>query len=574
MRQQTLFMPTMREAPSDADAASHKLLLRAGCIRPLASGVYTYLPLGWRVLNRIASIIRQEMDASGSQELLMPAMQPAELWEQSGRYEQYGPELIRLHDRHRREFALGPTHEEVITSLVRNERFSYRQFPMTMYQIQTKFRDERRPRFGLLRGREFLMKDAYSFDITWEGLDAAYRRMHEAYTRIFTRCGLNFRVVEADAGTIGGEGGTHEFMALADIGEDTVVACGCCGYGANLEKAEVRRRDPDDNASAAGIASKLPEEFHTPGTRTIEELVRAYQLDAGKLIKTLIYLSDGQPAAVLVLGCHEVNESKVKQYLGSELLEMADPETTARVTGAPVGFAGPIGLSIPVLVDQAVADLKDGTAGANRKDTHIRHVVPGRDFPLDRTGDFRNTVEGEPCPRCEEGILSFYRGIEVGHVFKLGTKYSVKLGAYVLNPAGEETALIMGCYGIGISRLMAAIVEQHHDGNGIVWPEAIAPFQVHIVPAAIHDNTQRSAAEGLYRRLLAVGIEALLDDREERPGVKFKDSDLIGIPYRIVVGKHTADGVVEVKARTEQEPRLMKIEEAVFFFTQRKSNMW
>ncbi|MCM3270544.1 proline--tRNA ligase [Paenibacillus elgii] len=558
MRQQNLLMPTLREVPSDAEAVSHRLMLRAGLIRPLAAGVYTYLPLGRRALRKAEAIVREEMDRIGAQEVLLPAMQPAELWRESGRYDVYGPELVRLHDRHDREFALGPTHEEVVTALVRDEISSYRKLPLTVYQIQTKFRDERRPRYGLLRGREFLMKDAYSFDTDWEGLDVTYRAMYEAYHRIFTRCGLNYRAVEADAGAIGGEGETHEFMALAEIGEDTVVACGSCGYAANLEKAEAAA------VQAAAVEEAAPplERWHTPDIRTIAQLTELLGPEASRLMKTLLYVADGKPVAVVVRGADEVNELKVQRVLGTDRLELADAETVQTVTGAPAGFAGPVGLNVPLLVDREVAALSEGIAGANERDYHYRHVRPGRDFSLAHTGDFREVRIGDRCVRCGEP-LTLHRGIEVGHVFKLGTKYSTALGARVTGVSGTEHDVIMGCYGIGVSRLLSAVLEQHHDEQGIVWPLSLAPFHAHIIPVAVADDTQRKLAEELYERLHALGVEALLDDREERPGVKFKDADLIGLPVRIVVGKKAGERVVEYKERQAPEAEQLTVEEAV-----------
>jgi len=559
MRQSTMFLPTLRETPSESEAISHQLMLRAGFIRQLAAGIYTYLPLGRRVLRKAEQIVRDEMDRAGAQELLMPAMQPAELWRESGRYSVYGPELIRMHDRHDREFALGPTHEEVVTTLVRNDINSYRKLPAILYQIQTKFRDERRPRFGLLRGREFLMKDAYSFDTDWDGLDKSYWQMYEAYNRIFNRCGLNFRAVEADAGAIGGEGSTHEFMALADIGEDTIATCTRCDYAANLEKAEYG----SINALLQETTNRKPEKFYTPAIRTIDQLVQSLQITPQELIKTLIYVADGKPVAVLVRGDHEVNEIKVKNYLGVETVEIADAETAEKVTGAPVGFAGPIGLTVPVLVDRAVADMGSGIVGANEKDHHIGYVSPKRDFPLEHVGDFRNVVLNDPCPHCQEGTLQFFQGIEVGHVFKLGTKYSEKLGATFLDASGKEQTMIMGCYGIGVSRLMSAIVEQNHDEQGVVWPLAVAPFHVHLIPVSIKDEEQMKVTEALYKRLRNSGIEVLIDDRDERPGVKFKDSDLIGIPFRIVIGKRAGEGFVELVERSTGDKRETNLEQAL-----------
>lgn len=565
MRQNNLFAPTLREAPADSEAISHQLLLRAGFIRQLAAGIYTYLPLGWRVLRKLERIVREEMDRAGAQELLMPAMQPAELWQQSGRYNVYGPELIRLNDRHDRAFALGPTHEEVITSLVRDEIQSYRKLPVTLYQIQTKFRDERRPRFGLLRGREFLMKDAYSFDASWEGLDRIYWRLYEAYETIFARAGLNVRPVEADAGAIGGEGSTHEFMALADIGEDTIASCTHCGYASNLEKAESGAARGGDTRNAPADIPK-PTKLHTPDIRTIDQLVEALGIEPRELIKTIVAIAGGKAIAILVRGDHEVNDIKVRNALGgAESFEMADAETIAALTGAPVGFLGPIGLppDLPLLVDAEVARLSGGIAGANERDYHLRDVQPGRDFPLAHVGDFRNAAEHDPCPRCAEGTLAFHRGIEVGHVFKLGTKYSEKLGATFLNASGQPQAAIMGCYGIGVSRMMSAVAEQHHDDNGLVWPLAIAPFHVHVIPVSAKDETQLRAAEQLYAELTRRGVEVLLDDRDERAGVKFKDADLYGIPMQVVVGKQAGEGLVEFKARDQAGKNTIAIEDAI-----------
>ncbi|WP_169083199.1 proline--tRNA ligase [Paenibacillus sp. PL91] len=563
MRQSQLLMPTLREAPSEAEAASHILMLRAGLIRQLAAGIYTYLPLGRRVLRKLEQIVREEMDQAGAQEVLMPAMQPAELWQQSGRYEVYGPELIRLHDRHDREFTLGPTHEEVITALIRSEVSSYRQLPMTLYQIQTKFRDEQRPRYGLLRGREFLMKDAYSFDEDFDSLHRSYMSMYEAYNRIFTRCGLNYRAVEADAGSIGGEGGTHEFMALAEIGEDTIAACDACSYAANLEKAEFRVEQQADSMQAAEQGEL--ERLHTPDIKKIEQLVEAFGIGADAFMKTLIYTADGSPVAVIVRGDHEVNEIKVKNVLGAAQFELADHVTTERVTGAPTGFAGPIGLTIPILADYAVMAMEAGIAGANEQDYHLGNVQPGVHLANVQVGDFRNAIAGDCCPRCEQGRLTFHRGIEVGHVFKLGTKYSDALNAKFLNASGVEQPFIMGCYGIGVSRLLSAVLEQHADSNGIVWPKSIAPYQVHVVPVSAKDQVQMDLALHIAARLQEAGIEVLLDDRDERPGVKFKDSDLIGIPLRIVIGKHAAEGVVELKLRNEAEAQKLGLEEAIAF---------
>lgn len=560
MRQTKLFASTLRETPAEAEVASHRLLLRAGYIRQLAAGIYTYMPLGWRVLRNVEAIMREELDRANAQELLMPALQPTELWKESGRYEAYGSELIRLTDRHQREFALGPTHEEVITTLVKHEIGSYRRLPVTLYQIQTKFRDERRPRSGLLRGREFVMKDAYSFDTSWEGLDVSYHAMYAAYHRIFERCGLTFRAVEADAGAIGGEGGTHEFMALADIGEDTIAMCSHCGYAANVEMATSKL----ELVRSVVVESVPPfEKLHTPNVRTIDQLTEFMQVKPSAIMKTLIYVADGAAFAVVVRGDHDVNEVKLKNALSANELELADAETAAAVTGAATGFVGPIGLSIPVFVDAVVAGMEAGIAGANEIDCHVANVVPGRDFPVVRTGDIRSVNEGEACARCEEGRLYFAKGIEVGHVFKLGTKYSEALGARYLDANGREQTMIMGCYGIGVSRIIAAIAEQYHDDRGIQWPAAVAPYRVHIVPVSVKDDAQMQIAETLYAALKVRGIDVLIDDRDERAGVKFNDSDLIGIPIRVVIGKDAVNGNVEYVERSEGVKQLLSIEEVL-----------
>ncbi|MCQ6557717.1 proline--tRNA ligase [Paenibacillus mendelii] len=556
MRQRQLFAPTLREMPAEAEAVSHRWMVKGGFIRQLASGVYSFLPLGRKVLRSVETIIREEMERAGAQEMLLSALQPAELLQQSGRYDMYGQDLFRLNDRNGREFVLGPTHEEVITSLIQQEITSYRKLPVTLYQIQTKFRDERRPRFGLLRGREFIMKDAYSFDTDWDGLARHYDAMYEAYHRIFTRCGIAFRAVEADAGAIGGEGGTHEFMAFSESGEDIIVSCESCGYAANLEKAEsmLPAATDESNSNVGTMASCV--KFHTPGWKTIEQLVQSVGCGAEHIVKTLIYMADGQPTAVLVRGDHEANETKIKNLLGAETVELADAATVQALTGSPAGFAGPVGLAAPLLVDQHVGAMKEAITGANELDYHLKHVVPGRDFTAHLTGDLRNVQEGDDCPHCGNK-LSTIRGIEIGHVFKLDSRYSGKLGATFVDAAGKEQTFVMGCYGIGVTRLMAAIIEQNQDEHGMIWPKSIAPYQVHIIVMSMQDDTQRETALKLYEELRSAGIEVLLDDRDERPGVKLKDADLIGLPLRVVVGKAIAEGRVELKARTgtvEQVP--------------------
>lgn len=562
MKQSKLLLSTLRESPSDAEVVSHQLMVRAGYIRQLAAGIYAYLPLGRKVLQRIENIIRQEMDRSDAQELLMPAIQPIELWKESGRNEVYGPELMRISDRHNREFALGPTHEEVITSLVRNEINSYRKLPVTLYQIQTKFRDERRPRFGLLRGREFLMKDAYSFDTDWEGLDNSYQSMYDAYHRIFTRIGLNYRAVEADAGAIGGEGGTHEFMALADIGEDTIAACSSCEYAANLEKAEASKQTSTSNVQNPLLVTEL-EQIHTPNTRTIDELVQFLQVDSSQILKTLLYIVDNATVAVVVRGDHDVNEIKVSQYMSAETIMLAEKEQVEQFIKSEVGYIGPIGLNIPILIDASVLSIHDGIAGANVANYHYRHVNVSRDLDQTHVADFRNVVEGDSCPRCEQGTLQLHRGIEIGHVFKLGTKYSEKLSATFLDQSGRDKAMIMGCYGIGVSRILSAVVEQHHDEHGIIWPTALTPYHVHIIVISTKDEIQMQLVQQLETHLEKHGVEILIDDRDERPGIKFKDSDLIGIPYRIVVGKDAIHGNVEWVERRSNTKELISADDAI-----------
>ncbi|GAB6989308.1 proline--tRNA ligase [Paenibacillus pini] len=560
MRQNKLLLTTLRESPGDAEAMSHQLMLRAGFIRQLAAGVYTYLPLGRRVLRKVEQIVREEMDLAHAQEILMPTLQPTELWKESGRYDVYGPELMRLYDRHDREFALGPTHEEVITTLVHNEINSYRKLPITLYQIQTKFRDERRPRYGLLRGREFLMKDAYSFDVDWNGLDQSYWSMFKAYQRIFARCGINFRAVEADAGAIGGEGETHEFMALADIGEDTIAACTSCDYAANLEKAEVgiRSEKNEENIKLDQIAK-----LYTPNIRTIDELVESLQILPSEIMKTVMFIVDNQVVAVVVRGDHEINEIKVLNYLGAKNITIANSEALEGISSIAVGFIGPYGLDLPVLVDHSVVQMNSGIAGANEFDYHYQNLNPQRDINLEHVGDFRNVTEQDSCPRCSEGIINLHSGIEIGHVFKLGTKYSDKLGAKFLDSSGIAQTMIMGCYGIGVSRVLSAIVEQNHDENGIHWPLSLAPFHVHLLPISVKDDLQIQVANELYERLISHGIEVLMDDRDERAGVKFKDSDLIGIPYRIIIGKDAGEGNIEFVNRRSQAKEMMHIQDVV-----------
>ncbi|MDN4594461.1 proline--tRNA ligase [Polycladomyces subterraneus] len=558
MRQKTALIPTLREV-SEAEMVSHRLMLRAGLIRQLAAGVYTYMPLAYRVLRKVEQIVREEMDRTGAQELLLPAMHPAELWQETGRYETYGPELVKLKDRHEREFVLGPTHEEVITDLVRHFVNSYKRLPMTLYQIQTKFRDERRPRSGLLRGREFIMKDAYSFHTDRESLDETYQAMYDAYVNVFTRCGLDFRAVEADAGAIGGKG-THEFMVLADSGEDTIALCNDCDYAANIEMAEVVFNEPTEVTRG----ERQPEKVATPKASTIEEVTKVLGVESDQVIKSILFVADKEPVLVLVRGDHEVNEVKVKNVLNAAICELADEATVRRVTGAPVGFAGPVGLKekVKILADQAVKVMPEAVVGANEADAHLIHVVPERDFQVDLYADLRNIQEGDVCPRCG-GSIRFARGIEVGHVFKLGTRYSEVMRGTFLDKEGREQPYIMGCYGIGISRTVAAVIEQHHDENGIIWPSSIAPFQIHLIAVNMKNEDQARTAEQLYEALKQAGYEVLFDDREERAGVKFKDADLIGIPLRITVGAKAAEGLVEYKFRRSGESGQLAVQEVL-----------
>ncbi len=548
MRASEYFIPTLRETPAEAEIVSHQLLLRAGFIRKVAAGVYTLLPLAHRVISKIIAIIREEMDAKGGQELLMPIIQPAELWLRSGRWDVYGPELMRLKDRHGRDFALGPTHEELITELVNNDVRSYKQLPLLLYQIQNKYRDERRPRFGLMRGREFIMKDLYSFDRDEQGLDVSYRKMYDAYSRVFKRCGLVFRPVLADSGAIGG-GYSHEFMVLAASGEATVIYCPNeeCGYAANDEKAVSQFEAVDYGPPQA------MEEVATPGARTVAEVAAFLGVDSGQVLKTLFYETDRDLVAAVVRGNREVNEIKLLNAVGAIRLELAGPEIIERVTGAPVGFSGPVGLKdVTIVVDEEVTRGSNFVTGANKADTHLINVNPGRDFTPHLVTDLRLVGAGEVCINCGAGLESA-RGIEVGQVFKLGDKYSKVMNATFLDEDGQERHFVMGCYGIGVTRTMAAAVEQNYDEDGIIWPAAIAPFHVVVVPVNVKEKAQLELAERIYKDLWAAGIEALLDDRSERPGVKFKDADLVGYPVRITVGKTAVWGRVEVMKRATRE---------------------
>ncbi len=559
MRYSKYFIPTHKEAPSDAEVISHQLMIRAGMIRKLTSGVYTYLPLCLRSIRKVEDIIREEMNRAGAIEILMPAVQPAELWQESGRWEHYGRELLRFKDRHDREACFGPTHEEVITDLIRKEIHSYKQMPINLYQIQTKFRDEIRPRFGIMRGREFIMKDAYSFDVDEEGANLSYEAMYEAYTRIFDRCGLKFRAVEADTGAIGGSY-SHEFMVLAETGEDQIINCTGCDYAANLERAEVK---PSETLPESDVQELNPIiEVATPGIKTVEEVADFLSVLPSQLIKSLIFVVDGEEIAVLIRGDHELNEAKLKSLLGAQTVELAFERVVEEITGAPVGFAGPVGLNIRIVADHALKGMRDFVTGGNRKDLHLRNVNMKRDFEVDLFGDLRVITSQDSCPRCGRKI-EFGRGIEVGHIFKLGTKYSQALKAVFLNHQGKETPIIMGCYGIGVGRTVAAAIEQNHDKDGIIFPIPIAPFEVIILPLQMHDTGVVETAEKIYTELLDIKVDTLLDDRDERAGVKFNDADLLGIPIRVTVGvKGIKGGQVEIKLRSETESFFVPINNA------------
>lgn len=561
MRMSQLYAPTLRETPAEAESVSHQLMLRAGLIRKTMAGVYTYLPLGWRVIRKIERIVREEMDRAGGQELQMPIIQPAEIWQESGRWEVYGEEMFRLQDRHGRDLCLGPTHEELVTVLVRDAVRSYRQLPLLLYQIQNKYRDEIRPRFGLMRGREFIMKDLYSFDRDEAGLRDSYGRMLEAYRRVFRRCGLEALAVEADPGAIGGTG-SHEFMVLAGNGEAAIVSCGACGYAANIEKAECPPPEAGRAEEADGTGG--PEAVATPGMRTIAEVAAFLRVPEESLIKTLFVEVEGELVALLLRGDHQVNEFKLDRLVAPARWRMAEPEDVAGRLGLPVGFVGPVGLrerGVRVWADQAVMAMSRGVSGANRVDTHLVGVRPGVDFDPERTLDLREAKHGDACPRCGARLCGS-RGIEVGHLFMLGTKYSEPLRATYLDENGVEQPFVMGCYGIGVGRTAAAAVEQHHDGDGIVWPVPISPAEVVVVPVNAGEESQRVVAERVYADLAAGGVEAVFDDRDERPGVKFKDADLIGFPWRVTVGpKGLAEEKVEVRRRATGETELMSLNE-------------
>ncbi|MET3697948.1 prolyl-tRNA synthetase [Bacillus oleivorans] len=554
MKQSMSLIPTLKETPADAEIKSHIYLLRAGFMRQNASGVYSFLPLGKRVLAKIENIVREEMDRAGAAEVLMSALQPAELWQESGRWYSYGPELMRLKDRHERDFALGATHEEMITTLVRDEIKSYKRLPLTVYQIQSKFRDEKRPRFGLLRGREFLMKDAYSFHAEASSLDDTYERMKDAYSAIFSRCGLNFRAVLADSGAIGGKD-NHEFMVLSEIGEDTIAYSDSSDFAANIEMAPVI-----DQYEKSYEAPLELEKKETPNQKTIEEVSQFFQLDASKCIKSLLFKTGEEFVLVLVRGDHEVNDVKLNHLLDGQETELATPEEVKELLGTSIGSLGPIGVKqVKIIADHAVKYIVNGVCGANEDGYHFINVNPERDFSETEYQDIRLIQEGDPSPD-SLGTIKFAKGIEVGHVFKLGTIYSEKLNAAFLDENGKSKPMIMGCYGIGVSRLVAAIAEQFSDEKGLLWPDAVAPYQIHLIAVNPKEEAQSRLADELYSQLQSLGYEVLYDDRQERPGVKFADSDLFGIPVRLTVGKQASDGIIEWKERKNGEMKEVKVE--------------
>ncbi|MHB9038127.1 MAG: proline--tRNA ligase [Armatimonadota bacterium] len=555
MRASNLFFPTLREVPADAQMASHRLLLRGGFIRNVAAGIYDYLPLGYKVIKKIEKIVREEMDAQGAQELLMPAMVPAELYQEGGRWEL--DVLFRFKDRNARDYSIGFTHEEVITDIVRRDVRSYRELPLNLYQIQTKGRDEPRPRGGVVRGREFIMLDSYSFDRNWDDLDRSYDKMYVAFARIFSRCGLDAAVVEADSGAIGGKD-SQEYMVITDAGEDTVLICASCGYGANAEKCEIGER-PIKKSDEEQLALELVD---TPNARTIEQVTSFLKRSPKKLVKTLIYKADGEVVAALVRGDREINEPKLRNALGAKTVELADAETIEKVTGADVGFAGPVGLSgVKIIADREVEGMANFVVGGNKTDAHYVNANLGRDFEVSQFADIRVASKGDPCPKCE-GSLKAERGMEVGHIFKLGTRYSDVMGAKFLDDDGKEKSFIMGCYGAGVSRMLAAIPEVHCDQDGMIWPISVAPFEVTVILLNSDDDAQCNAATRLYEELQQNGVDVLLDERDERPGVKFKDADLMGAPIQVVAGRLAGEGKVEVRLRSDKSKEEVSLDDA------------
>ncbi|MGB2600595.1 MAG: proline--tRNA ligase [Candidatus Omnitrophota bacterium] len=558
MRWSNTFIPTLKEDPQEAEATSHKLMVRAGLIRRLAAGAYTYLPMGYKALRKAKNIVREEMDRAGAVELLMPALQPVELWKKTGRYEDIGEVMIKFKDRHGREVALGPTHEEVVTDLVSREVRSYKDLPLILYQIQTKFRDEVRARFGIVRSCEFIMKDAYSFDVDVESMEKSYKKMYDAYCRIFDRCGLQYIPVEADPGLMGGTV-SHEFMVPSEIGEDRIIVCSSCGYAASTEVAAVKG---DTKTDADTTKPLTPEEVNTPAVTSVEDVSKFLKVRTRDLIKTLIYLADDEPVAVLLRGDHEANETKIKNGLRVHTLELAEENKIKEVTGGDIGFSGPLGLSIKIVADNAVRGMVNAVAGSNQKDKHLKNVTPVKDFKVTEWIDARMITAEDVCPKCG-GKIEMKYSIELGHTFKLGTKYSEVLGATFLDEGGKEKPVIMGCYGIGVNRILAALIENSHDKDGIIWPASLSPSEVVVIPVGKEEEVW-SEAERIYKGLSEAGIETLIDDREKTPGVKFKDSDLVGFPLQVVVGKKGLDkGKVELKDRSSGKKELIDKEKAV-----------
>jgi prolyl-tRNA synthetase len=559
LRYSKFFLPTLKEDPADAEVISHKLMVRSGMIRKLAAGIYDYLPLGLRSIRKVENIVREEMNRAGAIELLMPSVLPAEPWKESGRWDKYGKELLRFKDRAEREFCLGPTHEEIITDIVRREIRSYKQLPINLYQIQTKFRDEIRPRFGVMRAREFIMKDAYSFDADDEGADKSYWEMYDAYNNIFERCGLEFRAVLADTGNIGGSF-SHEFMVLAPTGEDVIMSCNKCDYAANLELAEIGEGGKE--SVEKDTLEKSIQEVHTPNLKTVEQVASFLKVKPDDLIKTMIIETEGEPVAALVRGNHELSLTKLKKAIGVESVELASERTIEQVTKGPLGFSGPVGIKIKIIADWSIKNIKNAVTGANKRDYHLINVDLGGDFQVNQFADIRVASDGDSCPRCNEGVLRSSRGIEVGHVFKLGTKYSESMDATFIDANGKEKLFIMGCYGIGIGRTVAAAIEQNCDANGIVFPIALAPFQVAVLPLNMKEERVKNVAENIYKNLIDLGVDVIIDDREESAGFKFKDADLIGIPVQVTVGPRTLkEDSVEIKLRKGGISKKVKIEE-------------
>lgn len=558
MRFSKMFMATQREVPADAEIPSHQLMLRAGLMRKVASGIYAFMPYGYKAYRKVEAVVREEMDRAGAQELIMPAVLPAEVYQASGRWDKFGPEMFRLLDRGGRQFCLGPTHEEPFTEAVRDTIRSYKQLPVTLYQIQHKYRDEKRPRFGLMRAREFVMKDAYSFDADETGLDESYKIMYKAYCRIFDRLGLDYIIVDADSGAMGGSG-SQEFMVKSSVGEDAICYCGACGYAANEEKATCAPAEKTGETALLEI-----EKIHTPDVKTIEELMSFMNAEPSEFVKTILYNIDGKIVACMVRGDREINETKLGNIYEATEMSLAAFDDVERITGAKVGFAGPVGLKekIDIIVDNEVAAMTNFIVGACESDYHLKNVNIGRDFKADKVIDVKNVVEGDACPKCGKP-LAMCRGVEVGHIFKLGTKYSKALNCVYLDKDGKENPMVMGCYGIGVGRTLAAVIEQYSDDDGIKWPKSVSPYLVNVIPTKVNDEEIMNLAEDIYTKLQDNGIETLIDDRNERPGVKFKDSDLMGIPLRITVGRRAGEGVVEIKYREDGRTEEVTVEEAI-----------